>query len=227
MQSGFMIYAEDWISYTEEYTSEEIGQMLKALLAYFLYGEHTEFTDRGMRQFYRQVVKAVDLDRTRYNEKCESNAYNRYRGLCKEKGATPLNRDDWKKEIYSKNSESTTVDDRQPSSPITIPIVNTNNQQSVFNSQHSIPPTLEEVKEYCEEIESIADPVKFYNYYSEREWKTGNDVMRDWRAVFRVWQSKEKEKPKKQFTTASDYKPPSTIDVDQLARIKQLFPSGQ
>lgn len=92
---GFMIYAEDWCAYSEEYTTEEIGQMIKALLAYFQTGEHTEFTDRGMRQFYRQATKAIDIDGQRYLKKCADNAYHRYIGICKRKGIEPLSREDW------------------------------------------------------------------------------------------------------------------------------------
>lgn len=92
---GFMIYADDWITYSADYAPEEIGQMINALLAYFMTGEHTEFSDRGMRQFYRQATKAIDYDGARYIKKCEDNAYHRYTGICKQKGQTPLSREEW------------------------------------------------------------------------------------------------------------------------------------
>ena len=120
MQPGFMIYADDWLNYAEEYSAEEIGEMLKALLAYFTTGENAAFTDRGMRQFYRQTKKSIDFDRIRYDNKCLQNAYNRYRGTCKKKGIEPLVYEDWL---------STVNDGQQPSTKPT------NNQSPTINNQ--------------------------------------------------------------------------------------------
>ena len=53
-------------------------------------------------------------------------------------------------------------------------------------------PTLEEVKAYCYEIGSNADPERFFDYYSVRGWKVGNDPVRDWKALFRSWGEQEK-----------------------------------
>ncbi len=145
-QPGFMIYADDWTSYTEEYTAEEVGQIVKALLSYFLNGEHTEFTDRGMRQFYRQAVKGIDLDKIRYEDKCLKNAHNRYKQESKKREEKPLDFDDWYTAIYLRNKDlqSTTVNDGQrPSTNVTNtnnqqPTTNTNNQKPTVNYQSSI-----------------------------------------------------------------------------------------
>ncbi len=34
-QPGFMIYAEEWSTYAEDFSDEELGRMLRALLSYF------------------------------------------------------------------------------------------------------------------------------------------------------------------------------------------------
>lgn len=124
-QPGFMIYAEDWLVYAEEYNTEEIGTMVKALLAYFSTGEHTDFSDRGMRQFYRQATKAIDLDRKHYEDKCLHNAHNRYKGLCKKKGLEPLDFEEW----------LTMEDDCQR--PSTKP-TNNNNQLPIIKDQSPV-----------------------------------------------------------------------------------------
>jgi len=124
-QPGFMIYADDWENYISDYEPEEIGEMLKALLGYFLTGELTEFTDRGMRQFFRQGTKSIDFDRKRYDKKCLQNAYNRYRGVCKKSKIEPLSFEEW----------LTTVNDRRE--PLTKP-TNINNQSPITNNQPPI-----------------------------------------------------------------------------------------
>lgn len=106
-QPGFMIYAEDWEYYTEDYTDEEMGKMLRALLSYFNTQEQPKFSDRGMRQFFRQASGSIDRDIKRYTEKCRKNAYSRYKGMCRQRHEKPLSYEAW----------VTDVDDRHQTSP--------------------------------------------------------------------------------------------------------------
>ena len=82
-------------------------------------------------------------------------------------------------------------------------------------------PSLAEVKAYADEIHSSVDPQRFYLYYAGKEWHIGNDPVSDWRALFRKWSADER--PKKQYTTAEQYRPPQKIDVAQLQRIKEVM----
>lgn len=138
-QPGFMIYADDWSNYISDYSTEEIGEMLKALLCYFSTGEVTEFEDRGMRQFYRQAVKSIVLDRIRYEDKCLKNAYNRYRGTFKNKDKQPLDFDDWYSDVYMKNQGTLTNVNRRQGTSTDVTNTNTNNQlpTPIINSQSS------------------------------------------------------------------------------------------
>lgn len=167
MQPGFMIYADDWENYFSDYRVEEIGEMLKALLQYFLTGETTEFSDRGMRQFFRQAAKAIDLDRMRYDKKCLQNAYNRYRGICKKNHEEPNSYEEWlaindRQELLTKVEES-------------FSIPTTNNQYSVVKSQPSV---LNEQKPEGMQGKSIFSPVEWL--YSERRGQRCEEVGVDW-----------------------------------------------
>lgn len=133
-QPGFMIYAEDWEVYTEDYSDEELGQMLRAMLLYFSKGEETAFSDRSMRQFFRQTTRSIDADAKHYEDKCRKNAYNRYKGLCRQMKVKALPFDRW----------VTEVDDRQQPSPIPTtnvqqPTPTANPQQAASNTQHTKP----------------------------------------------------------------------------------------
>lgn len=50
-------------------------------------------------------------------------------------------------------------------------------------------PTLEQVKEYCQERGSGIDPEQFHDHYTANGWKqsSGNPI-RDWRAAVRTWE---------------------------------------
>jgi hypothetical protein len=58
-----------------------------------------------------------------------------------------------------------------------------------------IPPTLEEVKDYCRERNSVIDPETFFEKGNTNGWvdKNGNKY-KDWRAVIRYWEKLENKK---------------------------------
>ena len=54
-------------------------------------------------------------------------------------------------------------------------------------------PTIEAVKTFAERHgKAVVDPVTFYEYYQANGWKVGKNPMKDWRAAFRMWESREK-----------------------------------
>ena len=57
-------------------------------------------------------------------------------------------------------------------------------------------PSLEEVKEYCEERKNNVDPERFINYYTANGWKVGKNPMKDWKAAVRSWERNVFGKPK-------------------------------
>lgn len=98
-----------------------------------------------------------------------------------------------------------------------------NKSKSVF-----VPPTQEEVEEYCREKGYNIDTEFFFRYYTVSNWKRkdGTPVL-NWKQTVVTWAKKDgekqQEKPKKrnQITTAAEYKAPNqTIDMSLLEKIK-------
>lgn len=58
-----------------------------------------------------------------------------------------------------------------------------------------IPPTLEEVKAYCEERNSSVDPNEFYEYFTVGNWidSKGNPV-RNWKQKLITWEKRDNER---------------------------------
>ena len=58
-------------------------------------------------------------------------------------------------------------------------------------SSHFVPPTLDEVKAYCQERNSCVDPVKFFDYFTTGNWRDarGNPV-KNWKLKIITWESK-------------------------------------
>lgn len=48
-----------------------------------------------------------------------------------------------------------------------------------------VPPTLDEVKAYVKERDSVVDAEYFIDFYASKGWKVGRETMKDWKAAFR------------------------------------------
>lgn len=51
-----------------------------------------------------------------------------------------------------------------------------------------IPPTVEQVKEYCQERGNTVDPQRFVDHYTSNGWMVGKNKMKDWKASVRTWE---------------------------------------
>lgn len=51
-----------------------------------------------------------------------------------------------------------------------------------------IPPSVDEVKNYCVQRGNAVDPERFVDYYDARGWMLGRAQMRDWKAAVRTWE---------------------------------------
>lgn len=69
------------------------------------------------------------------------------------------------------------------------------------------PPTLEQVRDYCNERGNRIDPQRFVDYYSSQNWKKSNgQKVVDWKACIRQWEQREKKDKFNDFSQRSyDY----------------------
>lgn len=78
------------------------------------------------------------------------------------------------------------------------------------------PPTLAEVKAYCEERKNDIDPEAFIDHYTGNGWKVGKNPMKDWRAAVRQWERNDiraGRKPKQQQFANKSF---DTADLEAL-----------
>lgn len=54
-----------------------------------------------------------------------------------------------------------------------------------------VPPTVEQVAEYCRERGNTVDPAAFVDFYASKGWMIGKNPMRDWKAAVRTWEKNE------------------------------------
>lgn len=57
-----------------------------------------------------------------------------------------------------------------------------------------VPPTVEEVREYCDSRHSIVDPEAFVAFYESKNWMVGKNKMASWKSAVITWEKKEQER---------------------------------
>ena len=68
------------------------------------------------------------------------------------------------------------------------------------------PPTIDEVKQYCEERKNNIDPMAFIDFYSSKGWMIGKNRMKDWKAAVRTWERKRKEESKTESSVYDEWR---------------------
>lgn len=92
-----------------------------------------------------------------------------------------------------------------------------NNKRKRFS-----PPTIEEVKAYCEERKNNVDAERFVNYYESNGWMVGKSKMKDWKAAVRTWE-KNNYNPKKSIEIPMpDYMKKQIEQMDRNLLLKDI-----
>ena len=60
------------------------------------------------------------------------------------------------------------------------------------------PPTVDEVRAYCQERGNNIDPQRFVDFYESKGWFVGKNKMKDWKAAVRNWEGRDKQTIPKQ-----------------------------
>ena len=67
------------------------------------------------------------------------------------------------------------------------------------NNKRFTPPTVEEVRAYCNERNNTVDPETFVNFYESKGWCVGKTKMKDWKASVRTWERNRKTESKSAY----------------------------
>lgn len=85
-------------------------------------------------------------------------------------------------------------------------------------SGHFVPPTAEQVSDYCIENGYQVDAERFVNFYSSKGWMVGKSKMKDWKAAVRNWSARDKKEAPKEAKT--DYRS-QLLKVDYGALLRR------
>jgi len=99
------------------------------------------------------------------------------------------------------NPEQTQVKANQE--PLTInqePIKKKGGKPPTTKNKRFEPPSVQDVIDYKNERNSHIDPNKFVDFYMSKDWMVGNNKMKDWKAAFRNWETREADNAKHKQT---------------------------
>lgn len=92
-----------------------------------------------------------------------------------------------------------------------------------INNIHTFtPPTLEEVKKYCQERSNNIDAETFIDFYKSKGWMIGKNKMKDWKASIRTWEKANKEKNQKETTQQKNQRKLNAIG-EALGKIGEVY----
>ena len=63
------------------------------------------------------------------------------------------------------------------------------------NARRFVPPTPDEVAEYCTSRNNGVDAQRFVDFYAAKGWMVGKNKMRDWKAAVRTWERSSTAEP--------------------------------
>jgi hypothetical protein len=77
------------------------------------------------------------------------------------------------------------------------------------------PPTLQEVKNYCQERNNSVNPEKWISHYQSNGWKVGKNSMKDWKAAVRTWEGNSFESKPTQFANKDQLRLDSNMEASK------------
>lgn len=89
--------------------------------------------------------------------------------------------------------------------------------------RNQIPPTLEMVKNYCEERMNNVDAEKFYDFYESKNWFVGKNKMKDWQASVRTWERSDRTVTEKQKTISDIQEMLGDMSAEEYADMERRF----
>ena len=190
--TGF-IFQDKYLDRLAKLSDQEVGRLVRALAQYHATGKEQEL--KGRECGYYDFIKAdIDEIENAYAAKCEKNRQNRVSSIVNDRQRTITNDDERPQNININKKE-----------------IKENHLKVVKEKLRFSPPTLEEVKAYCQERKNHVDADRFVDFYASKGWKVGNQPMKDWKAAVRTWERGEKS------TSAQQYNQRTYTEDDLMA----------
>lgn len=193
---GVLFYF-DLLPALEKLKAEDAGALFLGAMHYARDGKEPMFHNTSLDFAWEFIRPAIDRDGAAYQEKKDRGAWLTYCRECKRAGGNPDSFEQWRQ----RTDNDTLSPDNVPS-PTTYTSITTDTTQPKTESDSDIgiradkppkptrftPPSVDEVRAYCQERKNQVDPERFVAFYESKGWMIGKNKMKDWKAAILTWE---------------------------------------
>lgn len=223
-------------AYAEKFkrlSDEQFGALIRGMIAYQITGELPEYSDPILAIAFDAARVELDISNEKYEKKCQANRENGKRG------GRPSSRGERKTEkserLFENPNDNENLNNEILNNPITafMPAPKSAPSKPVPENplppvepekpkreKKFVPPTVEEVRAYCESRKNNIDAETFVAFYESKNWMIGKNKMKDWKSAVITWEKHEKERSAAQ-TTYQKAKPPNQFQQMQSREHKE------
>jgi len=168
----------------------ERGRLFTALLEYGKTGAEPELG--GNERFIFPMMQGqIDRDKEAYEKRCQTNSENgSLGGRPKKTYCFSENQPLFEKAKKAKEKEKE-KEKNTPLPPKGEPVENAPKKKFV-------PPSVDEVRLYCDGRNNGIDAENFVDFYSSKNWMVGKNKMSDWKACVRTWEKNRRSVDKRE-----------------------------
>ena len=172
----------DWLEVTQDLLPEEKGNLIDAVIAYAAGLEYEHYLSGGCKIAFRFLKGQVDRNNAISDQRSKAGSNKKEQTEAKENKQEQTETKENKQEQTESNLPKEKEKDKEKEN---------NKENNKEKSGRFTPPTIEQVKEYCQERGNAVDPDRWFNYYSSNGWKVGKNPMKDWKAAVRTWENND------------------------------------
>lgn len=178
----------------------EKGRLFEAILDYGEFGTIPDL-DGALGVAWDFIQPKLDRDAGRYDKQVEQKQYAVFAREMKKNGGHAIPFEEWRALSADGRNRLLSADtERYPTTtsnynlqPHTTTPTNCIIEADKPPTRHSFsPPSVDEVRKYCEENNLHIDTARFVDFYTSKGWMVGTSKMTDWQATVRNWARKEK-----------------------------------
>ena len=191
-KDSFVMY-KSWAEMMTDMPDKELAELVKAIACYQT-GKEYAIDNPMVAAVFNMIRDQFDKDNEKYEETCKRRSENGKKGV-EEKAKASKSKQKLAKASKSKQKLPDNESDSDSEYESDIEKEGAKAPKKEKAQKRFIPPTLEEVKEYCEQRKNGIDAQHFIDYYASQKWKKANgQPLTDWEAGVRTWEAKNKEK---------------------------------
>lgn len=209
MKDSIVLYA----SYAEKFqklSDEQFGKLFRMMFKYQSEGVVPESDDIAISLAFDAIKYDVDRNNQRYEEICEQ------RRIAGAKGG--IAKASKSKQMVANANKSkqnlANVADKDNDND------KDNDKDNEIKKKRELfkPPTIEEVKAYCEERKNGVDADTFVDFYAAKGWMVGSNKMKDWKACVRTWEKRHQKTGTQQAEAENEATKKRHDKYDELTR---------